>query len=189
MRITRSCFSRPSSTWVPASQRFHAAVLSRSGPAGARTGICTVTVSVLPAASFTPTVSTDGSAGAVAGAVPVTVPSAATDSHASPAIFRKTGAPEERIHRPPSLTLTAAPGATWVAVRASTAACGRGTTGLGRKLNGAVCARIPYPSLASRYAVYGPPVSAEVSSWTSPDPPGVYFHSSEEPVPGCRVPS
>ncbi len=153
VRITRSCFSRPSVAWVPASQRFQAAVFSRIGWAGSRTESWTVMVSVLPAASFTPTVSTAGSAGALLGAVPVTVPSAATDSQESPAILRNVGAPEERIHRPPSLTLTAAPGATWVVVSASTAACERGAAGLGLKLKGALWARIPYPSLASRYAV------------------------------------
>ncbi len=151
VRITRSCFSSASSNPAPALQRFQLAVLRMTFLV--LTGTWTVMVSVLPAGSFTPTVSTAGLTGAVFGEVPLTVPSAATDSQESPLILRKTGVPEGRIHSPPSLKLNAVAGATAVVVSASTAACERGAAGLGLKLKGALWARIPYPSLASRYAV------------------------------------
>ncbi len=104
-------------------------------------------MSVAPALSLTPTTTGSGLRPGAAGAVPVSVPSAPTEAQAGPPSLRKTAEPGElpagRDQRPPSLIRTAAPGATGVAVRESTAACGRTTAGLGRKSNGAVRARMP----------------------------------------------
>ena len=84
----RSCFSSASVQPEPASCRFQLAALSRGGAAGSTTGTSTVTVSVAPVLSLTPTTTSSGLRPGAAGAVPVTVPSAPTEAQAAPPSLR-----------------------------------------------------------------------------------------------------
>ncbi|GHE05068.1 hypothetical protein [Streptomyces alanosinicus] len=170
------------------------ATFSRSRCRAARTGTWTVTVSEPTALSVTATTIRPGVRGARTGALPLTVPSAETDSHAWPATRWKAALPASLpsglIHSPPSRTEKPSPEVCASVVTASTTACGRGITGRTRKLNGAVLARMPYPSLASRQAVYGPSFRPEVSRVVCPAAPGTYVHTRELlPLPGCLSPA
>lgn len=123
------------------------ATFRRSRSRAARTGTWTATVSVPTALSVTATTIRPGVRGPEAGALPLTVPSSATDSHGSPATRLKVAPPgalpSGLTHRPPSFTETSVPAVCGAVVRASTTACGRGITGRTAKLNAAERARTP----------------------------------------------
>lgn len=123
------------------------ATFRRSRSREVRTGTWTVTVSPPTALSVTAATTRPGLRGAVRGARPLTVPSAATDSQESPSTRLKVALPAALpsglIHRPPSFTAKSLPAVCGSVVTASTTACGRGITGRTAKLNAAVSARMP----------------------------------------------
>ncbi|MEU6320325.1 hypothetical protein [Streptomyces sp. NPDC047009] len=123
------------------------ATFSPSRSREARTGTWTVTVPVPATLSVTVTTIRPGVRGANIGALPLTVPSAATDNQGPPArcwkVALPAALPSGLIHRPPSFTEKELPVVCGAVVTASTTAYGRGITGRTAKLNGAVRARMP----------------------------------------------